>query len=101
MTQKLTRRTCLKTSLAAGSILLCPVSSVFANPVNERLNTAFVGVGGRGTANLNEIAKDPRVRVAALCDIDEKILADRAEKFGVTIPLRTVTRCSSWMKSTL
>lgn len=81
MTQKLTRRTCLKTSLAAGSILLCPVSSVFANPVNERLNTAFVGVGGRGTANLNEIAKDPRVRVAALCDIDEGPLNHHAARF--------------------
>lgn len=81
MTLQVTRRNCLKTSLALGSAVLCPASSVFASPANEKLNMAFVGVGGRGSANLNGISKHSRVRVAALCDIDEGPLNHQHTRF--------------------
>lgn len=81
MFSRMTRRNYLKTSLALGSFLLCPVRSVFATPANEKLNIGFVGVGGRGGANLSEIAKQERVFVAALCDIDENPLNHQKTRF--------------------
>lgn len=38
---------------------------------NDRLNLAFVGVGGRGRANLDALAKLGE-NVVALCDVDQK-----------------------------
>lgn len=48
---------------------------------NDRLNIAFIGVGGRGGANLHTIASDAGVNVVALCDVDGKNLAAAAERF--------------------
>src|SRR4051794_23410815 len=38
---------------------------------NDRLRVAFVGVGGKGGDDLNQISASPHVQVVALCDIDE------------------------------
>ena len=48
-------------------------SSVLARSANEALNLAFIGVGGRGKANLNGLKKQ---NVVALCDVD----GERAKK---------------------
>ena len=42
---------------------------------NDRVNVAVVGFHGRGQAHINEFAKIPNVRVAALCDADERLFA--------------------------
>lgn len=40
----------------------------------EKLRTAHIGVGGMGKSDLNSVASHKMVEVAALCDVDAKIL---------------------------
>lgn len=44
----------------------------------DEVRVAFVGVGGRGRANLDGVAGVPGVRVVALCDVDATRLAAAA-----------------------
>jgi predicted dehydrogenase len=39
---------------------------------NDRVNLAVVGLGGRGTDHMNEWVKQPSLRVAALCDVNQE-----------------------------
>ncbi len=70
----ITRRDLLKTSaLAASSGVLAPGlgfgAAKMASP-NERLNVAFVGIGGKGDHNRTMLQKTGLCNVVALCDID-------------------------------
>jgi predicted dehydrogenase len=38
---------------------------------NDRINMAVIGVGGRGTAHLGMIAKQPNANIAAVCDVNQ------------------------------
>ncbi len=49
--------------------------------VEPKLRLAFIGVGGRGKANLSTITKDPNVEVVALCDVDRRHLDSASELF--------------------
>ena len=53
----------------------------FARPVppSERLNIAFIGVGGRGRSNLNGLSGGNNV--VALCDLDDKRAGESYKKF--------------------
>ncbi len=46
---------------------------------NDKLRLAFVGVGGRGRANLDTLSKSGEVEVAAICDVNSMHL-DRAQE---------------------
>src|SRR4029077_508533 len=46
---------------------------------NEKLNIACVGVGGKGSSDTDHAGK--LANVVALCDIDDKALGKKAEKF--------------------
>lgn len=48
---------------------------------NEILNLAAVGVGGKGASDLADSAAGKNVRVAALCDVDQRHLAEAAKKY--------------------
>jgi predicted dehydrogenase len=50
-----------------------------ARAANEKLNVAFIGVGGMGGGNLGGVAGTGE-NVVALCDIDENTLGKAAEK---------------------
>jgi predicted dehydrogenase len=91
--QPLNRRQFLAINTAAGlGVLGAPALLKGASP-NEKLNLAFIGVGGRGGANLaslalqsgkggrNGVAGEPRedINVVALCDVNLQNL-DRASK---------------------
>jgi hypothetical protein len=86
----ITRRSFLATStkaasaIAAANILLRP-SRVPGAPrrlsPNEKLNIAFIGVGGQGGADLDSITRAEDVNVVALCDVDENNLNRAATKF--------------------
>ena len=82
MQGQFTRREMLKTSAAIGAGLWLggSATSRAAAAPNERLNLAFIGVGGRGRDNLNELAK-LRQNVVALCDVDETRAGNAFEKF--------------------
>ena len=40
---------------------------------NDRVNIAVVGFHGRGKSHYSEFARMPNVRVAYLCDVDERL----------------------------
>lgn len=48
---------------------------------NDKLKVAFIGVGGRGGANIGELTKLSDVNVAALCDVNANTLASGAKQF--------------------
>ena len=39
---------------------------------SDKLNIAGIGVGGKGTSDLTEFAKSPKVNIVALCDVDDR-----------------------------
>ncbi len=81
-----TRRTFLQTSaVAAGALHLLP-SGVLARATrpgpNERFVVAHIGVGGMGMthlANMLRFQKENKVRLAAVCDVDENRLEAAVE----------------------
>ncbi|MEM7233865.1 MAG: Gfo/Idh/MocA family oxidoreductase [Planctomycetota bacterium] len=49
---------------------------------NEKLDIAVIGIGGRGRANLNGVAKlKDEANIVALCDVDDKRAGDAYRKF--------------------
>src|SRR5437773_12377719 len=71
----LNRRTFLAASAAAASTLFAAPRIIRARSLNEKLNIAMIGCGGRGGKNLQEVRDE---NIVALCDVDEpKINAAR------------------------
>lgn len=62
---KMTRRA----ALAGGALLLSKSRTAFGFQANSQVALGIIGTGGRGRYVGTIFAKDPRVRVAALCDI--------------------------------
>jgi len=74
----------MSSAAAAGSLK----ASALASP-NDTVRVACVGIRGQGRSHIRAYANMPNVEVAALCDIDEKVLADRLkdlEKMGKKRP---------------
>ena len=62
--------------------------SAVASP-NDTVRVACVGVRGQGRSHINAYSKMPNVEIAALCDIDERVLNERlqmVEKMGKKRP---------------
>ena len=76
----LDRRRFLARSTAATALLGVSARSSYA-AATDRMNVAFIGVGGRGGANLRTIAKDPGIDVVALCDVNGRNLDKAAEAY--------------------
>ncbi|HEX2476030.1 MAG TPA: Gfo/Idh/MocA family oxidoreductase [Lacipirellulaceae bacterium] len=72
------RRTFLQQSAALGAGLA--ISPVRAQNINEKLNIGFIGLGGRGNELLKQFGKLADVRIAALCDPDQKLLDEAGKK---------------------
>jgi predicted dehydrogenase len=81
MTSKANRRDFIKTSAAfgAGLWVVGSGSGVLARTPNEDVSVAFIGVGGRGGSNLDELAS-AGANVVGLCDVDKGNLAGAAKK---------------------
>lgn len=74
------RRFLVQSGLAAG-VMGLPAIVRSASP-NSRLGLAFIGSGGRGGANLNElVGKGDRDDVVALCDVNLRNLEQAASRF--------------------
>jgi len=58
---------------------------------NEQINMAVMGVRQRGRNHLSEFAKIPNVKIKAICDIDEKILGNRADEIEKKYGERPIT----------
>jgi predicted dehydrogenase len=68
------RRTFLMGSLASAAV--ATRASALPSP-NDTVRVACVGLRGRGTAHIRAYPKLPNVEIAALCDVDESVLAER------------------------
>jgi len=72
------RRAFLKAGAAAGAAVgLGLVGSPRAYGANERIRAAVIGIKGRGASHIDGFLDQKDVEVAALCDIDEGVLAGR------------------------
>ena len=74
------------TALAALAGISSLVSSERVLGANDRVRVAICGLHGRGNDHLQNYAKIKNVEIAALCDIDESVLSERAaqmEKAGL------------------
>jgi hypothetical protein len=73
MPTPINRRGFLMTAGAAGAAISwgewTDSSARASSSPNEKLNIAIIGGGGRGAANLEEVAGE---NVVALCDVDER-----------------------------
>ena len=72
-----TRREFLRDALAAGSALAVPYvipgSTLGADDgpaPSERITMGCIGLGGRGTVNMNTFLGNSEVQIVALCDVD-------------------------------
>ena len=76
-----TRRQFLSTAAIAGAGITLGLRhrAVASTAANSKLNVGFIGVANRAGEDLKEVARETDlVNVAALCDVDEKFLAEAA-----------------------
>ncbi len=74
-----TRRAMLATAAAAAAGAASRPAWLRAAGANDRLRIAAIGTGGRGGANLAQVAKHEGVDVTVVCDVFEPNLARAAE----------------------
>ena len=82
--RSLSRRRFLHQTIAAGSAvagmnLLGAPSILRAAAPNSMLQVACIGVGGMGGSTMKSVASHPKVKIVALCDVDDRAL-DTAAK---------------------
>jgi predicted dehydrogenase len=77
---RLSRRAFLAQSAAAGAVALGAPAILRAQNTNSKLNLAFIGVGGRGGANMREMVRTAGENVVALCDVNGNNLDAAAER---------------------
>jgi predicted dehydrogenase len=66
---KLTRRSFLRNQVVAGAVATMAAPNILrARNLNEKLNIAFIGSGGRGMRNIKSLATE---NVVALCDVNQ------------------------------
>src|SRR5258705_11371302 len=77
----LSRRRFLQQSVAASAGLLgCPAILRSASP-NAMLQVACIGVGGMGGSTMKSVASHPKIKIVALCDVDERTLDTAAKSY--------------------
>src|ERR1051326_7140056 len=77
--RRLDRRRFLKTGLTgAGTIALGAPALLRGKGLNEKLNIAVIGAGGRGASNTQSVSSE---NIVALCDVSEPNLNRAAAKY--------------------
>src|SRR4030043_53910 len=92
--KRITRRNFMKRSAAVGAgLALAPFSRL--RGANDDIRIAVVGINGRGGSHIGAFDKMDGVRLAALCDVDRKVLekdakalADKNKKVDTYIDIR-------------
>jgi predicted dehydrogenase len=72
------RRQFLQHAAAASLAALGAPAIVRGRNLNDKLNLAIIGAGGRGAANLKDVASE---NIAILCDVNEEGLNKAAQRF--------------------
>ena len=71
MTHSINRRDMMKSAAAVGTGLFLGTGNRRAHAAaNEKIDLAFIGIGGRGAANLGSMVRLGE-NVVALCDVDD------------------------------
>ena len=95
--KRITRRRFIQRTAATAGILM-PHARVLG--ANDDIRVAVVGLGIRGSGLVQQFRKVPGVRVAALCDVDRKILGEQAQQFkDRNEPVATYTDARSCWKT--
>ncbi|HUI53498.1 MAG TPA: Gfo/Idh/MocA family oxidoreductase [Bryobacteraceae bacterium] len=85
MTQDMDRRSFLKAGAAAAAM----VQSGRVMGANDRVRIAVIGLRGRGFDHIKRYQTIPGVEIAAVCDVDENVMAMRLadiDKLGLAKP---------------
>ena len=78
-TKRLNRRSFLQTGTAIGAAAVLSAPNILrARNLNEKLNVAMIGSGGRGAHNLRKFASE---NIVALCDVNENKLNAAAKRY--------------------
>ncbi len=72
------RRRFLQTATAAGAATFAAPAFLRARGLNEKLNIAVIGCGGRGASNMGSVASE---NIVALCDVSAANLGKAAERY--------------------
>ena len=75
MVKKISRRSFIKTSVAAGGAAALLPQTLLSSRMKTRVKLGFIGTGLRGQWMLWLAAKYPEVEIPAICDIDEQMIA--------------------------
>ncbi|MGQ9589630.1 MAG: Gfo/Idh/MocA family protein [Planctomycetota bacterium] len=78
MRRSVRRRDVLKAGFGAGVLFVRPGLLRAGESPNDKLDIAVIGVGGRGAGNLAEVQTE---NIVALCDLNERNLAQAAQQF--------------------
>lgn len=74
-----------KMSLASAGITIIPrhvLGGVGYTAPSDTLYIAGIGAGGRGNANLRELARHSHVKISHLCDVDDRMTQSTRETFS-------------------
>ena len=78
-TRSLSRRSFLHASAAAAGVVTFGAPAIVRGQnLNDRLNIAGIGVGGRGRSNLSSVRSE---NITAICDVNEGSVSAAAEMF--------------------
>ncbi|MCP4783861.1 MAG: Gfo/Idh/MocA family oxidoreductase [Fuerstiella sp.] len=100
MSRTIQRRQFVKSSAAVAACSILPERLQAFSP-NAMLRTAHVGVGGMGGADLKSVSSHAGVEVAAMCDVDAKILKAAAATFPGARTFRDYREMISVMGDTI
>ena len=75
------RRDFLRRTAAAAASAFASPAIVRSASTNSMLQVASIGVGGMGGSTMKSVATHPKVKVVALCDVDDKYLDQVAKAF--------------------
>jgi hypothetical protein len=96
--EQLTRRQFLNQAAGAGVVAISAPAIVRSRNLNDKLNLAIIGAGGRGAANLRDVETE---NIAILCDVNETGLNaaaqrhPKAQKIVISAKSTTATRNST------
>ena len=79
--QRMTRRQFVKSSMAAGVGLALASPFSKARGANDEIRIAVIGINGRGGSHISAFEAMDGVQVAAFCDVDRKVLENKAAAF--------------------
>lgn len=89
------------TTLATAAFSMLPASQLFSRSTKSKVNLAIIGVGLRGQNHLELALKRSDTEVVAICDINERMLADSLDmikKSGKPAPKVFKGDVNAWRK---